>query len=171
MRPPGFLSIALRRGSNASQSSVEDESVPTTPGPAPRPPGFDVQDEVGTLHIGPNTTSSTTAVTASSTDRPVSQNQTGTRSRPNLDPDLDLQSKLEAADRKAKESVKVHYFPKDKPVYSCRKCLVPIVRPHLYLCLHRCIDTIHGRLKFLIESPSLPYSPLIPHNPSDRLFG
>jgi hypothetical protein len=51
--------------------------------------------------------------------------------RPNLDPDLDLESKLEAADRKAKESVKVHYFPKDKPVYSCRKCLVPIVRPHL----------------------------------------
>jgi hypothetical protein len=133
MRPPGFLSIALRRGSNASQSSVEDDSQPTTPGPAtaPRPPGFDYQGEADTGHINPNAASSTTDTIVSSTDRPVSQNQTDSRLRQ----DLDLG--LESADRKAKESVKVHYFPKDKPVYSCRKCLVPIVRPHLCLYSHR----------------------------------
>jgi hypothetical protein len=142
MRPPGFLSIALRRGSNASQSSVEDESVPTTPGPAPRHPGTDGQGEAGTVQQDPNTNNTTTATTLSPTDtanRPVPQNQIDSklRPRPNLDPDSDLESKLEATDRKTKESVKVHYFPKDKPVYSCRKCLVPIVRPHLYLHLHR----------------------------------
>jgi hypothetical protein len=142
MRPPGFLSIALRRGSNASQSSVEDDSRPTTPGPttAPRSPGFDNQGEAGTVHAHPSATSKITATTLSTTgaaNRPVPHNQAGSRLRPNLDPDLDLESKLEAADRKAKESVKVHYFPKDKPVYSCRKCLVPIVRHLLRLYLHR----------------------------------
>lgn len=35
--------------------------------------------------------------------------------------------KLKEADQKAKEGIKVHYFPKDKAVYSCRGCLVPVV--------------------------------------------
>ncbi|KAH8080233.1 yippee zinc-binding/DNA-binding /Mis18, centromere assembly-domain-containing protein [Filobasidium floriforme] len=124
MRPPGFLSIALRRASNASQSSVEDDSQPTTPGPATasRSPGFDHQGEVDTGQISLNVASSTTAVVVSSTNQSVPPNQFVLKERP----DLDLESKLKAVDRKAKESVKVHYFPKDKPVYSCRKCLVPI---------------------------------------------
>lgn len=134
MRPPGFLSIALRRSSHTSQSSVEDDSRPTTPGPvtAARPPGFDVQDEAGTVHAHPNATSKITATTISTIDaanRPASQNQIDSKPRPR--PNLDLDRDLEAADRKAKESVKVHYFPKDKPVYSCRKCLIPIVSPLL----------------------------------------
>jgi hypothetical protein len=142
MRPPGFLSIALRRGSNASQSSVEDDSQPTTPGPVtvPRPSGFDNQDEAGTVQQDSNTASSTTATIVSSTHHPDPPNQTGHKPQPRtaeLNLDLDLESKLEAADRKAKESVKVHYFPKDKPMYSCRKCLVPIVRTRPCLYSHR----------------------------------
>jgi hypothetical protein len=115
MRPPGFLS--LRRDSNVSQSSIDSSSTPTTPAIPPLP------------NLNTNTNTSTN--TNTNLDAPATQ-----RNPP--DPE---QLKLEIADRKAKEGVKVHYFPKDKPVYSCRGCLVPIVScaqdhkvqaPHLY---------------------------------------
>jgi len=89
-----------------------------------KPPGF--------LNIRRESNSSESSVESVAGQEVVEQDRRLSPSTPQRIPVVELSSedkiKLEAADQAAKNKDKIHYFPRDLPVYSCRSCLVPIVR-------------------------------------------
>jgi len=88
-----------------------------------KPPGF--------LNIRRESNSSESSVESAAGQDIVEQDQRISSSVPQRHPVLELpledKIRLEAADQAAKNKDKIHYFPRDLPVYSCRSCLVPVV--------------------------------------------